>query len=287
MTLHRSPSRRWRASLSLLACVGACSVPATASAAPPTTAECLAASDVSIDAANGHRLRAERSQLLVCSDSSCPAEIRVECIRRVEEVNAAIPTIIFEARDAAGADLSEATIAMDGELLAQRIDGVALPIDPGQHAFTFERVGQPTVRKVFVIREGQKERREVITFDWQALPSKTVAGHALRVQKILAIAAAAVGVAGLGLGAAFGIDAMSKRKDAERICPDQCADNNGVALWRDAKSMGNLSTVAFVVGGVAAAAGVALWMTANTQASQGRRLQVGIGPGTVEAWGQW
>ncbi len=287
MTSRRSPSRHWRASLSLLACVGACSLPAKASAAPPTTAECLAASDASIDAANGHRLRRERSQLLVCSDASCPAEIHAECIRRVEEVNAAIPTIIFEARDATGADLSEATIAMDGEVLAQRIDGIALPIDPGLHAFTFEHAGQPAVRKVFVIREGQKERREVITFDWQPFPSKTAAGHALRVQQILGIAAVAVGVAGLGLGAVFGIDAMSKRKDAERICPDQCADNNGVALWSDARSTGNLSTVAFVVGGVATAAGVALWMIPDTHASQGRRLQVGLGPGTVGAWGQW
>src|SRR6185295_7442408 len=56
-----------------------------AGAAEVAPAECLAASDASIRSDNQHRFRAERAELLVCASPSCPADIRRECIRRVEE----------------------------------------------------------------------------------------------------------------------------------------------------------------------------------------------------------
>src|SRR5882724_3225978 len=65
----------------------------TARAADPTIAECLAASDASLKLGTDHKLQAERAQLLVCSASSCPSDIRKECLSRVEEVNAAIPSL--------------------------------------------------------------------------------------------------------------------------------------------------------------------------------------------------
>src|SRR5580700_4041082 len=79
---------------------------AAAQAADPTTADCLAASDASLKFGNDHKLRAERSQLLVCASSTCPTDIKKECLTRVDEVNVQIPTIVFSVNDAKGADLS-------------------------------------------------------------------------------------------------------------------------------------------------------------------------------------
>src|SRR5258708_32712612 len=90
---------------------------AQARAADPTTADCLAANESSIALRNQHKLREARSRLLVCSAATCPGDIRDECIRRVGEINAAMPTIVFETKDRAGNDLSAVQVTMDGEPL--------------------------------------------------------------------------------------------------------------------------------------------------------------------------
>ncbi len=293
---------RFHAHLSALAAASSILVSGPAKAADPTTADCLAASDASLRSGNEHKLRAERSQLLVCAAASCPADIRRECIRRVDEVNAAIPTLIFAAEDADGRDLTAVKVTMDGELLAERLEGTALSIDPGQHDFVFETAGQPRLTGQYVIREGQKDRRESIKFGvgttaespraasplpLPAAPaSEDDANQGLGTQRIVAIFAAGAGVVGVGVGGALGMLAVSKKNDAEKVCPGQCADQNGVDLWSDAKSAGNTSTVLFIAGGAAIAGAVVLWLTGSPSAAASA-TQVGIGPRSVEWKGTW
>ena len=272
-----------------------------AQAADPTTADCLAASDASLKSGNQHKLRAERSQLLVCAASSCPSDIRKECLGRVDEVNAQIPTIIFQLKDASGADLSAVKVTMDGEMLAERVEGTALSIDPGEHTFTFEVAGQAPVVRKLVIQQAQKDRRELIALapeapavppapvpppSLPAVPPPVEADQGMGTQKILAIVAGGVGVVGLGVGAAFGLIAMSKKSDAQSACPNQCATADGVSKWNDAASAGNISTIGFIVGGVGVAGAAVLWLTApNT--SHGASTQVGLGPGGLQVRGSW
>jgi hypothetical protein len=80
--------------------------PRFAEAADPTTADCLSASESSLSLRNQHKLREARAALLICSAASCPGDVRAECTRRVSEVNAAIPTIVFEAKDSSGGTIS-------------------------------------------------------------------------------------------------------------------------------------------------------------------------------------
>jgi len=276
-----------------------------ARAAAPTTAECLAASDASLKFDSEHKLRAERSQLLVCAAPQCPAEIRKECVSRVDEVNAEIPTLILQAKDASGADLTAVKVAMDGEVLADRLEGTALSVDPGEHTFTFEIAGQSPLSKTLLIQQSQKDRREVVTFGPPTAPGTVPAmahvpaagaptaaspaegGHALASAKILALAAGVIGVAGLGVGTAFGLSAMSKRNDAQSVCPNLCADQSGVNKWSDAASAGNISTIGFVGGGAAVAGAVVLWLTAPSGSSAGPTAQVGFGPGALRLRGTW
>jgi hypothetical protein len=287
----------------------------TARAADPTTADCLAASESSLALRNQQKLREARAQLLICSAASCPADVRDECARRVAEVNASIPTIVFEAKDTAGNDLAAVKVTMDGQPIAERLAGTALSIDPGEHTFTFETAGQTTVQRKFVIREGDKGRRERIEFGAlvatsvpAAAPSPPAAGppsilaspsnppppsHAssLGTQRILAIVAAGVGVVGLGVGTGYGIDAMSKHNAAHNACPSsQCSDSNGVNLWNQAVSAGNVSTAGFIIGAVGLAGGAALWFTAkpgSSESGEKRGTQVGLGPGGVQMKGVW
>ena len=44
------------------------------------------------------------------------------------------------ARDAKGEDLTEVRLTIDGETVAERLDGRALTLDPGTHTFRFNFV---------------------------------------------------------------------------------------------------------------------------------------------------
>jgi hypothetical protein len=287
----------------LSAVVAASAVASPSRAADPTTADCLGASESAISLRNAHKLRAARAQLLVCAAPNCPSDVRNECIRRVTEVNASIPTIVFEVKDATGADLSAVKVSMDGEPLAERLEGTPLSIDPGAHTFAFEAAGQANIEKTFIIRQGEKDRREKVILSAAAPTALTAPeppsasapaqpetaslstdqASKLPAQKIGAIVAASVGVVGLGIGTVFGLQSMSKHKEASNACPDRCTDQNGVDLWNSARSAGNAATVGFIVGGVGLAAGAVLWFTAKPSAS----TQIGFGPGSVELKGSW
>ena len=94
-------SRHWHLFLVVVVLTAPAIVERTAHA-DPTTAGCLAASESSIALRKGHKLREASAHLLTCSAASCPADVREECIRHIAEVNAAIPTVVFEATRATG-----------------------------------------------------------------------------------------------------------------------------------------------------------------------------------------
>jgi len=295
---------------------------ARARAADPTTADCLTASDSAVTLSSQHKLRAARGQWLICASASCPADIRKECFRHVEEVNAAIPTIIFEPKNVAGRDVGAVKVTMDGEVIAERLQGVALSIDPGNHTFVFETAGQPAVQGQLLIQEGDKDRRERVVFGGSGAVGTTAptgpvgtpaatgpAGapgttgapslsstpevprpsppSGLGTQKILAIVAGGVGVVGVGIGAIFGLQALSKKNDAQNVCPNVCSDQQGADRWSDAKSTATVSTVAFIAGGVALGGAAALWFTAKPESASAPGTQLGLGLGTIQLKGTW
>ena len=133
-------------------------------AADPTTVECIAASEKSLALGGQNKLRSARDQLLICVSASCPTDIRKECGRRVDEVNVAIPTIVFRANDPTGNELSSVKVTMDGEVVAEKLAGTAIALDPGPHTFTFETQGQPALTRQILVHEAEKERHEVVQF---------------------------------------------------------------------------------------------------------------------------
>jgi hypothetical protein len=292
-------------SLFVLATTASLGTGRLAMAADPTIAECLTANDKSISLRNERKLLASRKELLVCAASTCPAEVRKECMRRIDQVNASLPSVVFEAKDGTGNDLTAVKVIMNGDLLVDKLDGSALTLDPGAHNFTFDAPGQPPIAKQLVIREGQKDRREVLQFGAPpattpaaATPiSKTTPNPAIEssvdqvssssggTQKALALVAGGLGVVGIGVGTIFGLQSMSKNSDATAKCPAACSDQAGVELWNDARFAGNISTIGFVVGGVGLATGAILWFTAKP--SRTTALRTDIGPGTLQIRGTW
>jgi hypothetical protein len=79
------------------------------------------------------------------------------------------------------------------------------------------------------------------------------------------IGAGALGIVGIGIGSAFGLTAQSKLSQSNQPggcnSTDHCT-SEGLGLRKDASDAATLSTIFFVIGGVAVASGVVLYLTA-------------------------
>ncbi len=123
--------------------------------------------DQCIDAnGKGQELRREgsfaaaRVQLRQCATPSCPAMVRDDCTRRLDELESAQPTILFDVKDASGTDIIDVRVSVDGQPLVPRLNGKPVNVDPGAHEFTFEATGKPPVTERLLVSEGEIGRRE-------------------------------------------------------------------------------------------------------------------------------
>jgi hypothetical protein len=266
-----------------LAVAFALSAPGAVLAADPTTEECVAANEQSGPLAQAGKLREARANLVRCSAASCPGVVRDDCIKGALQIDAALPTIVFEARDAAGNDLSAVRVTMDGALLADKLNGTAIEVDPGDHAFAFESAGQ-RLEKRLIVHQGEKNRREPVVLGGPAAvppPSDTPAERpsegagGLGTQRVVAIGAGAAGVVGVVVGSVLGLVASSRWQQAKNECGAGCA--LGTPAQADASSahtMAALADVSFTVGAVGLATAAVLWVLAP-QSKPSTALHVG------------
>jgi tetratricopeptide (TPR) repeat protein len=80
--------------------------------------------------------------------------------------------------------------------------------------------------------------------------------------RVGAIVAGTMGLVGIGLGAGFGVAALSDASTARESCDGNiCSSQRGVNAARSASESANIATVSFALGGTLLAAGVALlWL---------------------------
>jgi hypothetical protein len=244
--------------------------------ADPTKAECFTSSENGQELQHAGKLRTARERFVRCAAASCPDVVRADCAAHIDEVNRAQPSIVFEVKDPAGADLSAVQVSVDGAVLVTQLDGRPIDIDPGNHQFRFEVAGAPAVEKSLLIREGEKDRHERIVIarplrtasvapSVAPLPTETgaEAGADGRTQRLLGWVAGGVGVLGVGVGAAFGLAASSKWSQAKSDCGTGCLSTDPAQSEKStAEGDATASTVAFAIGGAALAAGVVLLLTA-------------------------
>ena len=125
--------------------------------AAPMRDECAKASEDAQLLRIKTQLVAARDKLVLCSNDACPKLVKKDCSQWLDEVEHAIPTIVLGARDPDGKDLVDVHVALDGNALADRLDGKAISVDPGSHTLRFEAGGQVREEKI-IVREGEKSR---------------------------------------------------------------------------------------------------------------------------------
>ncbi len=264
---------------------GATSSPATAD--EPTPQTCIAQNEQAGPLRRAGKLREARALFRQCSVAGCPDLVRNDCVMSATQLDAAIPSIVFAAQDGAGNDLTVVSVTMDGARLADRLDGTAIEVDPGEHQFRLEAAGQPPVEKRIVVIEGEKNRRERVVIGpvpppapaSLAPPRATVGATEVGSRRTWALVLGGAGIAGMGLGAVTGLLAMSSWSQVKNDCgpsyPASCQNTAQATADRSSTmTTGTISTVAFIAGGAALAAGAILYLTAAPQPG-GAALLVG------------
>jgi hypothetical protein len=266
----RGGPRRALTGLGLTAALTA-ALPATGDA---TKDQCVDANTKGQELRISGKLLAARDQFRTCAAHECPTVVRADCTRRLDELDARLPTIIFVAKDGAGGDLAGVRVSVDGHALTDKLDGSALEVDPGDHVFSFGIVGQPTVERRFVLTEGEKGRRERIVVEAPHVATQVhnapvmtdgTRGHRLGTQRAVALVAAGSGIAGLAVGGVFGLLARSDWSNSQRDCASatNCPHHGQAVTEHDAAvTAGTVSTIAFVASGALIAGAAVLFFTA-------------------------
>jgi hypothetical protein len=135
---------------------------APAAAEPPDKAACASAYAEGQRLQRRNALRRAREQLLVCARDPCPKVLQPDCAQWLERVEGAMPSVVIVVRGESGADRTLARVIVDGELIADRLEGRAIEIDPGEHTLRVEPEGEPAVEQRIVINEAERERPIVI-----------------------------------------------------------------------------------------------------------------------------
>ena len=125
--------------------------------APAGDASCEAVEQTEATRAEG-QYRKARALLLECVNAQCGGDVRRRCAATLQKLDAVTPSIVVRAEDPSGDDLTDVAVSLGDERLVSSLDGMAIPVDPGEHRFVFTRQGQTPVVQTLTIEQGQKFR---------------------------------------------------------------------------------------------------------------------------------
>lgn len=249
-------------------------------------AQCVDANTKGQDLAHDGKLSAARAALSSCAVASCPALVREDCDRRLAALDAAQPSVVFEVKDASGADVTGVTVTTDGSAEARDLDGTPVRADAGEHVFVFSAKGRAAVTKKVVLAGTDRDRREPVVFGPVAAPAEAqpVPVPAAHVEprspastsggmsglRRAGLATAVVGVAGLGLGAVFGLLTRSAWDEQQADCNTTTCTTDGhdraLAAHSRIATDSAVATAGFIAGGALLAAGVVMFVAGGRHA---------------------
>jgi len=199
--------------------------------------ECAAAYEKTQSLREHGQLRDARKQAIVCSASTCSAYVVKDCLEWLTEIDANLPTVVFTAEDGVGADTLAVRVMVDGQPVIEKLDGKAMPLDPGEHVVRFELVGAEAIEQKVMIRQGEKNRKLAASFKKArtvtppvpppAIAPDDVPKHAPRSEGVplWAWISGSAGMVALGVGAGFGVSALGAQGELVTKCggdPARC-----------------------------------------------------------------
>jgi hypothetical protein len=282
---------RFRARFAASAALAACCA-ATPAHAAPTKQECAAAYEATQERRNEGKLQAAREQAVVCSQRGCPAVVQQSCAAWLTEIEASLPTAVFDVRDAAGQETLDVRLYVDGAKVRDRLDGNAVPLDPGEHVLRFEIAGADPIEQRHVIREGDKLRRISVAFGAAGGAAPAPSGTTATAPPApppdtgggappLAYVLGGLGIVGVGVFATLGAVALGEKGDLEDSCAPRCKEEQVDSI----RTKLIVADVALGVGVISLGVATVLFITAPSDgeakdppAAAARGLRFGVAP---------
>jgi hypothetical protein len=254
---------------------------------------CVAAYEQTQSLRDAGKLSEARKAALACTVPECPGFVVKECTQWLAQIDASMPTVVLEVRDATGAETGAAQVSLDGQPWLGELDGKAKAIDPGAHVLRYVVAGAEPREEKVQIREGEKNRKLVVTFKKEApavVPVQAPAGRSAGPWVV-----GGIGVAALVVGAVLG--GITVHDYGVTTDPSQCSPTlkkcttAGANAEAQGRALGPATTVALVAGG-AAVAGAGIWLGVlgrEKKPAVGLRLTVGptVGGAGLGLGGTW
>lgn len=135
---------------------------------------------------NDSRYVAANREVLKCATPSCGEALFQECTRLYDELQGAIPSVVFAAKDEEGNELADVSITVDGEPSVGHLDGKPVHVDPGSHTFGFSAEGYVAIERFAVIRTGEHFRPVMVVLEAKQAPKPPEAAAAPRASQAAA-----------------------------------------------------------------------------------------------------
>ena len=194
-----------------------------------------------------------RQHLIQCANPTCPNALRNQCGPWLNELRPLIPTIIVIAKDLLGRDTSEVRVRVDGELVADKLDGLPIELDPGVHDIEIEHEGRIPIQRRVVLAQGKQDYEVLADFsqmdtgsdETQVPPPQPPAPV-----PPLAWVGLSVGGAGALVGMTAGIIALERSAGLH----DECSSATGCSQREIDEALGfaHASTIGFGIAGLGA-----------------------------------
>ncbi len=115
-----------------------------------------------------------RASFANCAVESCEEALRQFCSDSLVELDKQIPSIVLAARDGEGHDLVDVRVTVDGVVMATKLDGKPIPVDPGSHTIRFETGPNSLIELKIVAQAGEKSRTVRAEFPATRAPSRSM-----------------------------------------------------------------------------------------------------------------
>jgi hypothetical protein len=188
-----------------------------------------------------------------------------------------VPSVIIQVEGNVAS--TDVRVLVDGLLVASRLDGTPISVDPGQHVFRFEPKGGAASEQTVLINEGQKDR--VLTISIAAPPPPPSPPERPRSSSSTSVTPwifAGVGGVALGSFAYFGATGLSRRDQL-----DKCGLNCKQADIDSAKLRFDIADASLAVSAVAVGIAIYEWVSASHAggATSAVHLDASGGPGNA------
>lgn len=269
-----------------MACVALLLGAAPAGAAPPrgrpparpsAKQQCIGAHEEGLTLRADKKLHAAKERFVACARSDCPALVKKECTEQVAAVERDAPTVALEARDASGSDTTDVKVAVDGTVVADKLTGAALDVEPGEHTFHFERGDGKVLDVKVLVVEGEKNRKVLADFGTlEPKPDATAAAspRGTRAVPVPSLVLGGVAVLALGSFTYFALSGKANERDLAGSCGPRCTDDE----VRPVKTSYLAADISLVIGLAAAAAAVVLAWPALTGSPPAKAASLGPAP---------